>query len=100
MHPPPLPRHRAARFWDRMAPKYAKSPIKDPLAYSDKLNAVETLLKPTDTVLELGCGTGSTAISLARSVAEYTATDISPAMIGIAEEKGKAAGAQQPSFRG
>ena len=97
MHPADS-HHRAARFWDRIAPKYAKQPIKDPLAYADKLNAVEALLKPTDTVLELGCGTGSTAISLARNVAEYTATDISPAMIGIAEEKGKAAGANNLRF--
>lgn len=95
----PADSHRpAAPFWDRIAPKYAKQPIKDPVAYADKLNAVEALLKPTDTVLELGCGTGGTAISLARNVAEYTATDISPAMIGIAEEKRKAAGANNLRF--
>ena len=90
--------HPAAPFWDRIAPKYAKRPVKDPSAYADKLSAVEALLKPTDTALELGCGTGSTAISLARNVAKYTATDISPAMIGIAEEKGKAAGANNLHF--
>ncbi|MXY33882.1 MAG: methyltransferase domain-containing protein [Boseongicola sp. SB0664_bin_43] len=88
----------AAPFWDRIAPKYARKPVKDPLAYAEKLDAVEALLEPTDTVLELGCGTGSTAISLARSVAEYTATDVSPAMIGIAEEKGRAAGANNLRF--
>ena len=97
MHPADS-HHPAAPFWDRIAPKYAKQPIKDPLAYAEKLNAVEALLKPTDTVLELGCGTGGTAISLARNVAEYTATDISPAMIGIAEGKGKAAGANNLRF--
>ena len=90
--------HAAAPFWDRIAPKYAKQPIKDPVAYADKLNAVGALLKPADTVLELGCGTGGTAISLASNVAEYTATDISPAMIGIAEGKRKAAGANNLRF--
>jgi len=74
-------------FWDKIAPKYAKQPIKDPKAYAAKLEAVRAHLKPTDTVLEIGCGTGSTALTLAPSVARYCATDCARAMIAIAEEK-------------
>lgn len=41
--------------------------------------------------LELGCGTGTTALRLAGDVQSYLATDISAEMIAIAEEK-RAAG--------
>jgi ubiquinone/menaquinone biosynthesis C-methylase UbiE len=40
-------------------------------------------------VLELGCGTGSTALLLAPSVARYTATDLSERMIGIGRSKAR-----------
>lgn len=80
---------KTARFWDRAAAKYAKSKIKNMPAYEATLARVQSYLKPTDTVLELGCGTGSTALLLADNVAQYTASDISPNMIEIA--RGKAA---------
>ena len=51
------------------APKYAKSPIKDVPAYEYTLGRTRSYLKPTDAVLELGCGTGGTALKLADAVA-------------------------------
>jgi len=81
-----------AKFWDRAAAKYAKSQIKNIPAYEATLERVKGYLKPTDTVLEFGCGTGSTALLLADSVAQYTASDISPNMIEIA--RGKSVGAE------
>ncbi|MEM9762970.1 MAG: class I SAM-dependent methyltransferase, partial [Pseudomonadota bacterium] len=57
------------------------------------LERTRTHLGATDRVLEIGCGTGSTALRLASAVGEYTASDISPAMIAIAEEKAAAGGA-------
>ena len=77
----------AATFWDNAAPKYAKSPISDMDGYRDTLARTISHLKPTDRVLELGCGTASTALDLAPHVAQLTATDVSPAMIEIAREK-------------
>lgn len=74
-------------FWDRIAPKYARKPMDDPDAYEEKLALVASLLQPGDLVLEIGCGTGSTALRLAPNVAHYTATDGSSAMIGIADAK-------------
>lgn len=76
-----------ANFWDRIAPKYAKSPISNPDAYADTLARVRTYLGATDRVVELGCGTGTTALKLAGDVAEFTGTDISEGMIAIANEK-------------
>jgi cyclopropane fatty-acyl-phospholipid synthase-like methyltransferase len=77
----------AQPFWDRMAPKYARKPVDDPDAYHEKLALVASLLRPKDRVLEIGCGTGTTALRLAPHVAQYTATDGSRAMIGLAGAK-------------
>jgi len=84
-----------ATFWDRAAPGYAKSKIKNMPAYEATLDAVRRHLKETDTVLETGCGTGTTALHLAGHVARYVATDVSPAMIDIAQ--GKAATGRTPN---
>ena len=76
-----------ARFWDRIARKYAKSPVKNIPAYQATLDRVRAYLKPADRVLEIGAGTGSTALTLAGETGHFTATDISPEMIAIAREK-------------
>jgi SAM-dependent methyltransferase len=78
---------RKARFWDRTARKYAASPIADPVGYERSLQRVRGLLAPQDRVLELGCGSGSTALRLAPDTASYLATDVSAEMIAIAREK-------------
>jgi ubiquinone/menaquinone biosynthesis C-methylase UbiE len=77
-----------AAFWDRIAPKYAAQPIKDPDAYEYTLGRTRSYLAPDDRVLELGCGTGSTALRLAPLVERYTASDLSGQMVAIG--KGKA----------
>ncbi|MGL4284840.1 MAG: class I SAM-dependent methyltransferase [Phreatobacter sp.] len=76
-----------ARFWDRSSRKYARGPIADLAGYERTLDRTRTLLKPEDRVLELGCGTGTTALRLAGAVENYLATDISAGMIAIAQEK-------------
>ncbi|MCB1546932.1 MAG: methyltransferase domain-containing protein [Hyphomicrobiaceae bacterium] len=92
---PPLPRTSTAadqRFWDRHARKYARDPIKDMAGYERTLEHTRARLTGADTVLELGCGTGTTALKLAPHVARLLATDISPEMIAIARDKAAAAG--------
>ncbi|MEM8555415.1 MAG: class I SAM-dependent methyltransferase [Pseudomonadota bacterium] len=76
-----------ADFWDKAAEKYAKSKIRDMAGYEETLGRMKALLRPQDSVVEIGCGTGSTALELAGSVASYTGTDISPKMIEIAKSK-------------
>ena len=78
---------KTASFWDKTAPKYARRPVADPAAYEAKLTRVRALLRSTDRVLEIGCGTGSTALKLAPHAAKVTATDISGGMLAIAERK-------------
>ena len=56
---------QAETFWDGAAENYAKSPIRDVEAYNYTLERTRTYLSPTDKVLEVGCGTGSTALLLA-----------------------------------
>lgn len=70
-----------------MAKNYAESPIKDKEGYTDSLDRVRKYLEPDHSVLEVACGTGTTAIRLAPSVGNIVATDFSTALIDIAKER-------------
>jgi ubiquinone/menaquinone biosynthesis C-methylase UbiE len=87
-----------ARFWDRLARKYAARPISDMKAYEKTLERTRAWLTKDQTVLELGCGTGSTAILHAPHVRHITGSDISPEMIAIANEKLAAGGPANADF--
>ena len=76
-----------ASFWDKRADKYAKSPIKNLEAYHETLDRTRKHLSASAEVLEVGCGTGTTALLLAPSAQRITATDVSSRMIEIAREK-------------
>ncbi|MGE3248691.1 MAG: class I SAM-dependent methyltransferase [Hyphomonadaceae bacterium] len=89
---------RDARFWDKTARKYAASPVADEAAFERTLERTRHYLKPSDSVLEFGCGTGSAALKLAPSAARYVGSDISGEMIAIAREKAQAAGLANLSF--
>jgi ubiquinone/menaquinone biosynthesis C-methylase UbiE len=89
---------RNARFWDRIARKYAASPISDTAGYERTLERTRDYLKPSDSAFEFGCGTGTTAVKLAPSVEHYVAADISSEMIAIAREKADAAGCRNITF--
>lgn len=86
-----------ARFWDRIAPKYAADSIADLAGYETTLRRVQGLLSTSQDVLEIGCGTGSTALRLAPFTRSLLATDVSPAMIEIAHQR--LAGQPSPQLR-
>ncbi len=76
-----------AAFWDKLADKYARKPVKDMENYNRTLEYTRKHLSATDEILEVGCGTGTTALHLAPSVKQITASDLSSRMIEIAKEK-------------
>ena len=88
-----------ARFWDKTSRKYARAAIADQAGYERTVDRTRALLGSDDRVLELGCGTGTTALRLAGNVQSYCATDISAEMIAIAEEKRLASPASSLVFR-
>jgi len=92
------PAARKARFWDRIAAKYAADPIADMAGYEVTLRRVQGLLSADQDVLEIGCGTGSTALRLAPRTRRLLATDVSAGMIAIAREKLTAEPVPQLSF--
>lgn len=83
-------------FWDRVARRYAQMAMRNPDAYEDTLRLIRAHLTPEDRVLEVGCGTGTTALRLAGEVTAYVASDYSSEMIAIAQEK--AADAEIPGL--
>ena len=75
------------RFWDQLAEKYAAQPVSDPAAFARKIEVMKARLRPTDVVVELGCGTGSLALILAPFAGAVHGLDYSPEMIRIARGK-------------
>ena len=89
---------QSSRFWDRMAERYSKRPIADEASYQKKLLVTREYFEPHMEVLELACGTGSTAIAHAPYVKHIRAIDISSKMIAIAQGKADDASVSNVSF--
>ena len=90
--------NQSAKFWDRIAKRYAKRPVSDEAAYQKKLQVTRDYFRPDMEVLEFGCGTGSTAIAHASYVRHIHAIDISSKMIEIAQGKADAANIDNVTF--
>ncbi|WP_254443986.1 class I SAM-dependent methyltransferase [Ruegeria sp. HKCCA4008] len=88
-----------AAFWSKISRKYAADPIRNMEGYLKTLERTKSHLKAEDNVLEIGCGTGSTALLLAPNVAHVTATDLAPGMIEIADEKLDKEGLENVTFK-
>ncbi|MEQ8183131.1 class I SAM-dependent methyltransferase [Marinobacter salarius] len=86
-------------FWDKSARRYAKSPVRDEETYRKKLAITQGYFRPDWSVLEFGCGTGSTALVHAPYVKEILATDISGKMLDIATQKARDAGIENVRFQ-
>ena len=74
-------------FWDKMAPKYAESQMRSVDDYEHTLARTLSYLTPQMRVVEMGCGTGTTALRLAPHVKAFVGTDQSSEMIRIARDK-------------
>jgi len=89
---------RETAFWNKLADKYSRRPVADEAAYQKKLEVTRKYFQPDMEVLEIGCGTGSTAIAHAPFVGHIRATDLSTRMVEIAKDKAKAAGIDNVTF--
>jgi len=88
----------SAGFWNLIAKRYAKQPYGDEEAYKKKLSVTQSHFKPDMNVLEIGCGTGTTAITHAPHVKHIHAIDFSSKMIEIAQAKQQKEGIDNISF--
>ena len=90
--------NKDVRFWDKRAEKYSQTPVADQETYEKKLEITRSFFRPESEVLEIGCGTGSTALAHAPYVKHILATDISPGMINIAKGKAEAGQVENITF--
>lgn len=89
---------KTSKFWDENAEGYAKSKIRDERAYEKKLEITQALFPAEAQVLEIACGTGTTALRHAPYVKHYLATDISKKMLEIAQGKAADQGITNVTF--
>ena len=90
------------KFWDKTAPGYVKAPMRegDVPSYEYTMGRSLSYLSAKDKILEIGCGSGATALRFAKSVGHVTASDISPVMIEHANQKKTEEGMQNIAFLG
>jgi len=55
--------NKSEKFWNKCARKYSKEKIKDEEGYRKTLEDTQKYLGQEKIVLEIGCGTGTTALS-------------------------------------
>ncbi|MDX1472700.1 MAG: methyltransferase domain-containing protein [Reinekea sp.] len=87
-----------AKFWEKIADRYARQPVADEQSYQTKLAKTREYLTPDSTVLEFGCGTGTTAITHAPYVKHIHAIDIADNMLQYGREKAAKANVSNISF--
>jgi arsenite methyltransferase len=87
-----------AKFWNGIAAKYAAQPVADLPAFERKKAITREHLRPDSIVLELGCGTGTLALEMARFAGHVHAMDLSDEMLRIARSKQEAQGVTNVTF--
>ena len=88
----------SAQFWDQVAERYSMQPIADTETYEKKLAETQAHMRPDMTVIEFGCGTGSTALAHAPFVSHIVATDVSQGMLAVGRQKAIEAGVDNVTF--
>ena len=89
---------KSDKFWDKIATRYAKNPISDEETYQKKLAETRSFFRPNMRILELGCGTGTTAVCHAPHVQHIDAIDISENMLEIGRSNALEAGIENITF--
>ncbi len=79
--------NRAIKFWNKKSITFDENIRQLESTYQEIMMHTSKHLKSTDTVLDIGCATGRTALDLSNKVKQITAIDISDKMIAIAKER-------------
>ena len=79
--------NKSEKFWDKSASKFDQEGKKDEQTYIKIIDRTKKYLKTSDTILDLGCGTGLISNEIAGCVKLIHAIDISSKMIEIAKNK-------------
>ncbi|WP_177212991.1 class I SAM-dependent methyltransferase [Celeribacter neptunius] len=77
-------------FWNLIARKYLASPVPDEAVYQRKLELTRERLRPDWDLLEIGCGSGATALNHAPHVRSVTACDFSKKLLAVGETRAAA----------
>lgn len=92
--------NKSSRFWDKRSKVFDEQVLSVyENAYKKTIKRAIPFLKPEDTMLEIGCGTGNATIPLSQYVKKITAIDISEEMMLKAAEKAKEEGRENITFR-
>ena len=90
--------HHSRQYWDHEAPSFDDEPdhgLGDPLVRENWTQFLRVSLPYTHaTILDIGCGTGSLSVVLARLGHQVTGIDLSPSMISLARTKAATLGFQ------
>ena len=92
--------NKSSRFWDKRSKVFDEQVLSVyENAYKKTIKRSIPFLKPEDTMLEIGCGTGNATIPLSQYVKKITAIDISEEMMLKAAEKAREEGRENITFR-
>ncbi len=89
---------KSEAFWDSSADNYDKTEERFEYIHRKSRKNARKHLANRETVLDYGCGTGTTACELSNEVKQIHAIDISSKMIELAKEKAAAANIGNVSF--
>lgn len=84
-----LPKKNNSESWDNIAPKFSQWMDRDD--YPQKILS-RIKIDPSDSVLDVGCGSGAITIPLAQNADKVTAMDISSKMLEILTEQAEKSG--------
>lgn len=76
-----------ARFWDRRAQAYDDAVQRHDALYERRIQRVASLLRETDTILDVGCASGEIALDLSPRLGHVCGVDTSGDMIALATRK-------------
>ena len=87
-----------ATFWDGRAAKYDEDIRTHDSLYTRTIARTTSLLTSSDTVLDLGCGSGEIGLDIARHVQHVQGVDVSTKMIELANQKARDRGVSNVEF--